>query len=73
MKTQLHRLIEETDDETLLAEWVEQLEQTKQEDWWEALSPAQQARLHQSELQHQEGRVVSNEVVLDKIRQWLQK
>ena len=74
IKTHLHQLIDETDDVQLLTELVEQIKETKNGvDWWDTLSPNQQQRILQSEKQYENGEVISNEVVLEKIRQWRQK
>ncbi len=74
IKTHLHQLIDETDDVQLLTDLVEQIEETKNGvDWWDGLSQRQQQRILLSEEQYEKGQVVSNEIVLEKIRQWLQK
>jgi predicted phosphohydrolase len=74
IKTHLHQLIDETNDLQLLTDLVEQIEETKSgTDWWDTLSKGQQQRVLQSEEQYKNGQVVSNETVLEKIRQWLQK
>ena len=74
IKTHLHQLIDETDDVHLLTDLIEQIEEKKSStDWWDLLSNAQQERILQSEEQYKNGQIVSNEAVLEKVRQWLQK
>jgi len=72
IKTKLHELIENTNDEKILENLFQQLSDNKK-DWWENLSEIQKQRLSESEQQYKRGEIVSNETVLEKIQQWLQK
>lgn len=72
IKVKLHELIENTDDKEILDNVYQQLATTK-EDWYETLTQDQKFRLSESEEQYNKGEVVSNEIVLKKIQQWLQK
>lgn len=71
IKTKIHNLVESTTDETVLQDVYLQL--TGNKDWWETLSDTQKQRITESEIQYKNGKTVSNEVVLQKIQQWLQK
>jgi L-rhamnose mutarotase len=73
IKTKLHELIESTEDEKILENVYQQLSDNKEQDWWKDLSEIQKQRLSESEEQYKRGEVVSNETVLEKIQQWLQK
>jgi thiamine pyrophosphate-dependent acetolactate synthase large subunit-like protein len=73
IKTKLHELIESTNDEKILENLYQQLSDNKEEDWWENLSETQKKELSESEHQYKRGEIVSNEAVLEKIQQWLQK
>ncbi len=72
IKTKLHEPIENTNDEKILENLFQQLSDNKK-DWWENLSEIQKQRLSGSEQQYKRGEIVSNETVLEKIQQWLQK
>jgi thiamine pyrophosphate-dependent acetolactate synthase large subunit-like protein len=72
IKIKLHELIESTDDEKILEDLYQQLADYKV-DWWDGLSETQKQRLSESEQQYNRGAIVSNEKVLEKIQQWLQK
>lgn len=74
LKNQLHQLIESTDDEELLSEIYKKINpEPENADWWEMLGSNQKSRILESEQQYQKGDVVTNEDVLQKIQQWLQK
>lgn len=74
LKEQLHQLIERTDDEKLLSEIYNKINaEAENTDWWGALTGAQKNRVLESEQQYQKGDVVTNEEVLQKIQQWLQR
>lgn len=64
MKSELHKLIDQTNDEALLQFIYNEL---SPDDWMDGLSDEQRLRLQESEEQYKKGNVVSNEAVLKKI------
>lgn len=71
IKSKLHQLIDETEDEDILTSLY--LELSPSEDWMDSLSTKQKLLLEESQEQYKTGKVVSNDDVLKRIQQWLQK
>lgn len=70
IKTQLHQLIEDTNDEKLFTDLAAKINQAKKgDDWWITYNESQQQRILESEQQYKRGEVVSNETVMAKIQQ----
>jgi hypothetical protein len=73
LKSQLHQLIEDADEQELLEIYKKINPEPGSGNWWAELSETQKARILESEQQYRKGEVISNEAVLQKIQQWLQK
>jgi thiamine pyrophosphate-dependent acetolactate synthase large subunit-like protein len=74
IKNQLHQLIDETNDEQLLQDLIHTIEQNQPgKDWWSEVPEGRKQRILESEEQYKKGEIISNEEVMQKIQQWLQK
>ena len=71
IKSRLHQLIDQTNDEDRPAYIYRELLQ--EEDWMDSLSSEQRLRLEESQEQYKKGKIISNDDVLKRIQQWLQK
>lgn len=71
IKSELHQLIDQTDNEDALVYIYQEL--LPSEDWMDSISLNQKLRLDESQEQYKKGRIISNDEVLKRIQQWLQK
>lgn len=69
LKTSLTELINTTDDVDTLEQMIAFYRQLhSHEDWWNELSPEQQAQIKKGSLQASEGQVVSKEQVREAVK-----
>lgn len=71
IKSELHQLIDQTDNEDALVYIYQEL--LPSEDWMDSISLNQKLRLEESQEQYKKGRIISNDEVLKRIQHWLQK
>lgn len=70
LKNDLHRLVVNTEDETIL-DYIRGyfLELTNEEDWWDRLSDNQKLQIQKSDQQAEAGKIVSHQSVRAKVEQ----
>lgn len=74
LKSELHRLIDEVDDETQLQTWLALLSGTSQPDEDEPeLTPEWEARIQKSLQSFQEGRYITHEEMKKRAKEWLKR
>jgi len=73
LKTELHRLIDEADDETQLQTWLHLLSGSPQPDEEPELTPEWEARIQKSLQSFREGRYITHEEMKKRAKEWLKK
>ena len=76
LKEKIHEQIDQLNDETalqMLQEAVAIYSSSSQKDILDELSPEQRQRLEESIRQANEGKILSNEEVMQKAREWLSR
>ena len=73
VKSDLHRLVVETDDMDILTaiQQVFQAMQKQKTDWWELLSKPQQQLVHKSLEQADAGKLIPSAKVHERINAWI--
>ncbi len=72
-KKELHQLIDDCDNEILLAEVKEILLSTSVEDWWDELTAEDKNLVMESEFQYKHGEFVSHNNLMQQFEEWKKK
>lgn len=72
IKQQLHKLIDNCDNEVLLAEAKELLE-SNENDWWDKLDEIDKTLLINSETQYEKGNYISHQKLMQEVKEWIKK
>ncbi|HZE83488.1 MAG TPA: hypothetical protein VE035_04225 [Puia sp.] len=67
IKDELHKLINNCNNESTLEEAKEVLQETKERDWWDDLTEEDQSRVLESEAQYERGEFITHD---DLMRQY---
>ncbi len=72
-KAELHQLIDNCDNEILLAEAKEILLSNSLKDWWEELTPEDKNLVLESEIQYEQGKFISHTKLIHQFEEWKKK
>jgi hypothetical protein len=74
LKKELHQLIDQCDNELLLAEAKELLRSTPDiKDWWDELTQEDKNILLESEAEYEKGNVIKHEDLMNEFKAWKKK
>ena len=72
-KEEIHQLINNCDNEILLAEVKELLQSPDIKDWWDDLSSQDKNLVLESEIQYKKGSYVSHDKLVKQFEEWKKK
>ena len=72
-KQELQQLINDCDNEILLAEVKELLKSEDIKDWWEELSSEDKNLVMESEMQYEKGNFISHDKLVQQFEEWKKK
>ncbi|MDQ2863773.1 MAG: hypothetical protein M3R50_09045 [Bacteroidota bacterium] len=73
LKKELHHLIDNCDNEMLLAEAKELLQSTDVKDWWDELTQEDKNLVIESETEYQKGNFISHKNLIQEFKEWKEK
>jgi hypothetical protein len=73
IKKDLHQLIDNCENEMLLAEAKELLETPFSNDWWDELSDGDKSLLLKSEAEYEKGQVINHTTLMQEFKEWRKK
>lgn len=73
LKEQIHKIVDASNDENFLESYHQMIKQHQGRISWEELCTDEQEDILESEKQIERGEFVDNEVVMDKLAQWISK
>ena len=73
IKKELHQLIENCENKTLLTEAKELLQSELANDWWDELSDTDKNLLMESEAEYEKGKFISHDKLMQEIKEWKKK
>ncbi|MBX7045626.1 MAG: hypothetical protein K1X86_07290 [Ignavibacteria bacterium] len=73
MKKEIVKFVEASSNEDKLQFVYESLKNEDESDFWDQLTPEQQARILKAEKQCDNGEGIENEVVMRKLAEWISK
>jgi hypothetical protein len=74
IKNELHKLIDDCDNELLLSEAKTLLESNKEiKDWWDELTEEDKNLLMESEAEYEKGNFISNNELMQQFEAWKKK
>jgi len=74
IKNQLHKLIDNCDNELLLSEAKALLESGKEvKDWWDELIDEDKNRVMESEAEYEKGNFISHDELMQQLEKWKKK
>jgi hypothetical protein len=73
VKDKVHQLVDSCKNEELLEEVKTLLETSKQEDWWNELTPKEQQLLLESEAQYEKKEFISHSELMKRFEEWKKK
>ena len=73
VKQELHKLVEDCDNEVLLLEVKNILLEGVDNDWWDGLSEEDKQLLENSEEEYKDGNFISHKVLMEQFEEWKKK
>lgn len=73
VKRELHQLIDQCNNEILLAEAKELLLSASVKDWWNELTPEDKNLVMETETQYQQGEFISHDNLMQQFEEWKKK
>ena len=73
IKTELHQLIDNCQNEFLLAQAKELLQSANTDDWWNELSKEEQNLVMESEAQYDKGNFIAHADLMQQFEEWKKK
>ncbi len=73
IKNELHKLIDNCDNELLLSEARSLLESKEIKDWWDELSEEDKNLVLESEAEYEKGNFISHEKLMQQFETWKKK
>jgi hypothetical protein len=73
IKKELHQLIENCDNEVLLAEAKELLESDGLKDWWNELNEKDKSLVLESETEYEKGNFINHKDLMQQFEEWKKK
>ena len=73
IKKDLHQLIDNCENEMLLAEVKELLETPFSNDWWDELSDNDKSLLLKSDAEYEKGQFINHNTLMQEFKEWRKK
>ena len=73
LKKELHQLIDNCDNEVLLAEAKELLQSADVKDWWDELSEEDKNLVMESESEYEKGNFINHAELMQQFEEWKKK
>ena len=73
LKKELHQLIDNCDNEVLLAEAKELLQSADVKDWWDELSEEDKNLVMESESEYEKGNFINHAELMQQFEEWKRK